>query len=214
MISISYVVGTHNEGANYLEPLLSQLVKFKDPEDEIIVVDDYSANEETLNVLDKYSDRIKVFKHSLNGDFSEHKNFMGSVATKDFIFNIDADEMPHENLLKAVKEILLNNPGVELYYVPRINLVPDLPEEYVSAYGWRKDDKGWINFPDYQGRIYKRAAHIKWKNKVHEVIEGHSMHSMLPAVDEEGQPYSDYCLLHIKTAARQISQNELYSKIS
>lgn len=214
MISISYVVGTHNEGANYLEPLLSQLVKFKDPEDEIVVVDDYSTNEETLSVLDKHSDRIKVFKHSLNGDFSEHKNFMGSVATKDFIFNIDADEMPHENLLKAVKEILLNNPGVELYYVPRINLVPDLPEEYVSAYGWRKDDKGWINFPDYQGRIYKRAAHIKWKNKVHEVIEGHSMHSMLPAVDEEGQPYSDYCLLHIKTAARQISQNELYSKIS
>ena len=211
-MKISYIIGTHNEPANYIKPLLDQLLKFKDPEDEIIVVDDFSTSQETIDTLAVYQNLIRVEFHALNGDFAAHKNYMNSLAGKDskYIVNIDCDEVPHENLLKCLKEILLSNSGVDLFYVPRINLVPDLPKEYITKWGWNVSDKGWINYPDLQGRIYRNSPTIKWIGTVHEVISGHATHTVLPTQDEEGKPCPDYCLLHIKTAEKQIASNSIY----
>ncbi len=212
--SISYIIGTHNEPANYIHALLSQLIKHIDAEDEIIVVDDYSDNPETIRALSVYEDRINLHYHKLDGDFAAHKNYMNSLAKGTNIFNIDADENVNEILLKTLKEILANNPSVEAYRVPRINLVPDITEEDMARYGWRfHPGTKYINFPDEQTRIYKNDPKISWKGAVHEQLQGFTSHTTLPAMNELGEIDPSYCLLHVKNRERQIKQNEFYANI-
>jgi glycosyltransferase involved in cell wall biosynthesis len=207
MVSISYCITIHNEGAVYLNPLFQKLFKYVQPEDEIVVVDDMSDDESTLKVLSMYEDRINYYKKKFEGNFADHKNFAKSKCTKQYVFFIDADENVHDSLLLTIKEILYNNPEVDMYLVPRINVVAGLTEEHKARWGWTTNEKGWVMFPDYQTRIIKNLEHIKWAGKVHERIEGHATHSFLPHETE------DYCLLHIKDIHRQEKQNGLYSSL-
>ena len=48
-----------------------------------------------------------------------------------YIVNIDADELPHKQLMKNIKEILESNPTVDLYWVPRVNTVEGLTLQHV-----------------------------------------------------------------------------------
>lgn len=207
MVSISYCITTHNEGAVYLEPLLQKIMKYIKPEDEIVVVDDYSDEESTLKTLSKYEDRINFYKNHLNKDFAEHKNFAKSKCSKEYIFFIDADENIHDSLLLTIKEILYNNPSVDLYLVPRVNVVVGLTQEHINKWGWQLNEKGYINYPDYQTRIVKNSPEIKWEGKVHERLVGHKAHAALPFETE------DYCLFHLKEINRQESQNNFYSTL-
>jgi glycosyltransferase involved in cell wall biosynthesis len=207
MVPISYCITTHDEGAAYIKPLLDRLLKHLQPEDEIVVVDDFSTEESTVNVLNEYRDRVNLYFNSLNNDFAAHKNFAKSKCTKDYIFFIDADENVHENLLLTIKEILLNNSSVEMFLVPRINVVPGLTQEHINKWGWQVNDKGYINYPDPQTRIVVNNPNILWENKVHERLIGHSTHAILPFETE------DYCLLHIKDIKRQEAQNNFYNTL-
>lgn len=207
MVSISYCITTHNEGSVYIKPLLDRLLKFLQPEDEIIVVDDFSTEPSTVTVLEEYRDRINLYFNSLDNDFAAHKNFAKSKCTKEYIFFIDADENVHENLLLTIKEILYNNQTIEMFMVPRINIVQGLTEQHVQKWNWNVNEKGFVNYPDPQTRIVINKEEIKWENKVHERLVGHSTHTILPFETE------DYCLLHIKDIKRQESQNDFYSKI-
>lgn len=207
-ITISYAITTHNEGF-YIKNLLERILKYIDSDDEIVVVDDYSDDPATLEILEKYKSKIKLVYHKLNGNFAEHKNFMNAQCSKGDIFNIDADEMPHDNLLLTLKEILQSNPNTDLFWVPRINIVPGIENrpDLIQQWGWRLDEKHRINAPDYQGRIYKRKPEILWSGKVHETITGNKTQTFLPSTVD------DYCLLHLKQLETQIRQNSLYSEI-
>jgi len=207
MVSISYCITTHNEGAVYIKPLLDRLLKHIQPEDEIVVVDDFSDDPSTVNVLEEYRDRVTLYFNSLDNDFAAHKNFAKSKCTKDYIFFIDADENVHESLLITLKEILYNNPTIEMFMVPRINIVQGLTEQHVQKWNWNVNEKGFVNYPDPQTRIVINKEEIKWENKVHERLVGHSSHTLLPFETE------DYCLLHIKDIKRQELQNDFYEKL-
>jgi glycosyltransferase involved in cell wall biosynthesis len=207
MVSISYCITTHNEGQAYIRPLLDRLLKHLQPEDEIVIVDDFSTEESTVTILEEYRDRVSLYFNLLDNDFASHKNFAKSKCTKDYIFFIDADENVHENLLITLKEILYNNPSIEMFMVPRINIVQGLTEQHVQRWNWNVNEKGFVNYPDPQTRIVVNKEEIKWENKVHERLVGHSTHTLLPFETE------DYCLLHIKDIKRQESQNDFYEKL-
>lgn len=208
MIPISYLIGTKNEGVHYLEPLLSRLIKYKQPEDEIIVLDDYSDDQSTLDTLEKHKEHISVHKHALNGDFATHKNYGNSLAKGKFIVNLDGDEIVSETFLQVIKEILINNPSIELFWIPRINIVNGITDEYINQMRWFKNEHGFINMPDYQGRLYINLPHISWKGIVHESISGAKEFAYLPYEDD-----NSYCILHVKEIDRQRKQNELYETI-
>jgi hypothetical protein len=125
----------------------------------------------------------------------------------DWIFQIDADEIPHENLIKYLPEIIQSNPDNEVIRVPRVNTVFGLTEEYTNQWGWNINERDWINWPDFQWRIWKNHPKIKWVNKVHEILEGYNTYSDLHKVEE-------YALYHPKDIEKQIKQNNYYEKIS
>jgi hypothetical protein len=110
--------------------------------------------------------------------------------------------MISEYIVKNLNQILELNPKVDLIFVPRINTVNGITQEHIDKWGWRLNEKGWVNFPDAQGRIYRKG--MTWYGKVHERIIGGQKFSSLPN-DEE------YCIQHHKTIDRQEKQNKYYS---
>jgi len=199
MPSISYAITACNEHRE-LSFLLEVLRNNIREEDEILIQLDSNATEEVRSVAKDY------IEFPLNKDFASFKNNLSKHCTKDYIFQIDADEYPHTHLITNLGDILEYNQTIDVLLVPRINTVSGLTEQHIQKWGWRVDDKGWVNFPDYQWRIWKNNGKIKWINKVHERLNGFKEYSLLPQVEE-------YCLFHPKDITRQEKQNGFYETI-
>ncbi len=206
---ISFAVTTHNEGT-YIQQLLDQIIPYcENTGDEIVVLDDNSTDSFTLQTLYSYSDqdRIKLFNHALDNDFAEHKNYLNSLCTGDYIFQIDADETLHTHLLTYLHDIVYNNTQVDMFLIPRINIVNGLTAEDIANWHWNVTDNGWAQWPDFQTRLYRNSEHIKWENKVHERIVGYKVHAPLPAEEE-------WAIYHTKDISRQREQNSFYQTIN
>ena len=78
-----------------------------------------------------------------------------------FIFQIDADEVPNEYLITNMHDLLESNKDIDLF-LPRVNTVEGLTDEHIQKWGWKVNEKGWVNWPDYQWRIWKNKPEIKW----------------------------------------------------
>ena len=205
-MQISYAIPVCNEHAE-LEKLLSFLRSHIDEGDEIVVqCDEGNTTPEVLRVLDKCADRVKVIEFPLKGHFSNFKNNLKEHCTGDWIFQIDADELPHESLITNLKSLLEINPTTEMFLVPRVNTVEDLTKEHINQWRWNVNEKGWVNWPDYQTRIIQNGPKIKWQNKVHEQIVGISTKGALPMEEE-------WALYHPKHILRQEAQNNFYDTL-
>ena len=212
-MKISYAIPVCNEHVE-LEKLLSFLVKHIDENDEIVVqCDKGNTTPEVYKVLDSFKapvglkDPLKVIEFPLNGHFSNFKNNLKEHCTGDWIFQIDADELPHESLITNLKELLKLNPTTEMFLVPRVNTVEGITQEHINKWRWNINEKNWVNWPDYQTRIIQNGPKIKWQNKVHEQIIGISTKGALPMEEE-------WCLYHPKNIERQEIQNKLYENIN
>ena len=202
MKTISYAITACNEHVE-LEYLLSQLKENIHPEDQVVVQLDANATEEVIKVVEKYN--ISKVYATLNGDFATFKNNLKLHCTKDYIFFIDADEYLSEWLLQ-LPEVIELNPEIDMFAVPRINTVEGLTPEHIKQWGWRVDERGWINYPDYQTRICKNREDIRWVGKVHERLSTYQ-----PCVV---QTLPDgFELLHPKDIARQEKQNNFYNTL-
>jgi glycosyltransferase involved in cell wall biosynthesis len=201
MPSISYAITACNEHVE-LERLLSQLTEHIRPEDEIVVQMDITATDEVKAVVNKY--KLMNYFHPLNKDFATFKNNLKGLCTKDYIFQIDADEFLSEELIESMPGILEANLDVEMFSVPRVNTVEGLTEAHIKQWGWYVNQDGWVNYPDYQNRILKNKPEIHWVNKVHEKIVGAMVTCRLP----EG-----FDLYHFKTIDKQEKQNNYYNTI-
>jgi len=220
-MKISYGITVYNEHKE-LDNLLFHLSKHIREEDEVVVTQDVSkvgvksiVQDEFYaleKVLEKYEygtyykpKQLKVNTFHFKKDFSALKNYTKSNCSGDYIFHIDADEIPNEVLLKQLPTILEIN-DTDLVWVPRINIVNGITDWHLHHWHWRQTEKGWINFPDYQARIFKNEEHIKWVKEVHEVIDGAKTYSHLP-------PHEELTLKHEKDIVRQEQQNRLYDTI-
>ena len=206
-MKISYSILTHNE-TDSLKKLIEFLVNHKDEEDERVILDDYSDDKKSIEILDTYCSiyGIKFEQRHLLKDYAGQKNYLTRMCSGDYIINIDADETPHKWLVKNIKEILESNPTIDLYWVPRVNIVDGITQEHITKWGWQVNEKGWVNWPDYQGRIWRNRPNIIWKNKVHEVLTGYKEHTYLPMEEK-------FCFYHPKTISRQEQQNDFYQTI-
>ena len=209
-MKISYAITVCNEFIE-IQRLISFLLEHKRLQDEIVVLVDLSKNEPTSELLGylhklSSSNQINLVEDSFRGHFADWKNLLTSKCTGEWIFQIDADEIPHENLMKNLPLLLEENPLADMIRVPRVNTVEGLTEEHIRRWGWNVNEKGWVNWADWQMRIYKNKSEIKWINRVHEVLEGFRIHGMLP-IEEE------WALYHPKTIDRQEKQNEYYDTL-
>ena len=206
-MKISYAIPVCDEHVE-LEKLLSFLIEHIDEKDEIVVqCDKGNTTDKVDKVIDSFSVlRLKKIEFPLKGHFSNFKNNLKEHCTGDWIFQIDADELPHEFLITNLKELLKLNTNTEMLLVPRVNTVDGLTQEHINKWRWNVNEKGWVNWPDYQTRIIQNSQKIKWQNKVHEQIIGFSTRGVLPTEEE-------WCLYHPKDIKRQETQNKLYESL-
>lgn len=208
-MKLSYAIPVCNEFVE-IQRLITFLIKNKRDEDEIVIVyDNVNGDPEVETYLRKMNAEKTYFtwySYNFDGDFASLKNYLNSKCSGDYIFQIDADEMITEYMVRLLPQILAANPETDLIRVPRVNKVEGLTEAHVQKWGWIVDGKGRVNWPDMQWRIYRNSPNIKWEGKVHEKITGHSTHAILPLEE-------DLALQHIKTIERQEKQNNYYDTL-
>jgi hypothetical protein len=205
-MKVSYAITVCNEFIE-IQNLLPFLLENKRKGDEIVILyDQKNGNEEIATYLTKFNKlpNVQFWRGFFEGDFADWKNKLTSYCSGDYIFQIDADETPSTYLLSILPTVLESNQETEVYLVPRVNTVEGITQEHIQKWNWSIDSNNWINYPDYQWRIYKNNDNIKWVNKVHERLEGFKTYATLPAEE-------DWSLYHPKTIQKQILQNTLYS---
>ena len=204
---ITYAITVCNEFLE-IQRLVHFLLQHKRIQDNIVILYDEANGDPAIEQF--------LRSHSINGEFSWHKapfnkhfadwkNKLNSLCSGDYIFQIDADEMIDEYVCKILPDILAAN-EVDVIRVPRINTVKGLTEQHINLWNWKVNKDNWVNWPDYQWRIYKNHSDIKWINAVHEVLDGYKTVSYLPAQKE-------FALLHHKTIERQEKQNTYYDTL-
>lgn len=207
-MKISYAITVCDEHVE-IQRLVEFLLRHKRNEDEIVVLFDTSkqctAVEEYLrshSVNSEFAWHAAEFK----GHFADWKNHLTSLCSGDYIFNIDADEIPCTPIIESLPAILVSNPETDAIAVPRVNTVEGMTQDHMQQWGWNVNAEGWINWPDYQWRIYRNNGTVRWRNRVHEVLDGFENYSHLPMEE-------DYALYHPKTIERQVRQNEYYNAL-
>jgi hypothetical protein len=207
-MKISYAITVCNE-LEEIKRLLPFLKENKRIDDEIVILfDGRKGTQEVLDYLLKFNKcpNVQTWRSNFDGHFGNWKNKLTSYCKGDIIFQIDADEQITKAMMDLIPTLIEENPEVDVFLVPRINLVQGLTEEHIKKWGWQVNPRGWVNFPDYQRRIYKNNPNIKWINKVHETLIGYQKWAVIPSND-------DWCLLHSKNIKKQEEQNNYYDTL-
>jgi hypothetical protein len=208
-MKISYAITVCNEIVE-IQRLLPFLIENKRKQDEIVVFYDSNNGSKSVDEYLRTQSQstfapFRYIHYHFDGHFANLKNALTEACLGDYIFQIDADEMPNLHLIQYLPIILENN-KVDVLRVPRVNTVKGITQEHIQKWGWIVDNHGRVNWPDLQWRIYANNNKIKWKNKVHEVLEGYQTHAILPLEEE-------FALYHHKEIQRQEKQNAYYSTL-
>lgn len=206
-ISITYAITVCNEKLE-LGKLLTILFENIDLEDQVIVLQDISnLDTEVHDLIKGYGAKVLHLQGRLLGDFSQFKNQLIPHARGDYMFQLDADEIPSLSLIEKLKSFLSNNKKGDCFLIPRVNIVHDIEDKKLEEWNWSQNKDGYINFPDFQMRLFKiKNEKIHWVNNVHETLVGYKKLISLP-VDNY-----DYCLIHEKGIDKQIRQNDFYNR--
>lgn len=244
--SLSFAVTVHDEGT-YVRRLLERLhtVASRNPAlFEIVVVDDYSDDPMTLEILNEYSPKIKISQHRLLGDFAAQKNYLNSQCEKAWILQLDADEIMDEDFLNNMPLYIESNPQVEAYWFPRINTVDGLELRHVRDYHWvlhTIDDhvtakeidpasEEYRLLKDYNyilkeegGIVTYQTPIICWPDPQQRLYKNSSEIKWANKVHERLTGFKhfssfpmtkDYAIKHDKHIKRQEKQNEFYDRLT
>ncbi|OGF68294.1 MAG: hypothetical protein A2Y62_11340 [Candidatus Fischerbacteria bacterium RBG_13_37_8] len=108
---------------------------------EIIIVDSFS-DDKTIEISSRYTD--KIYKKEFAG-YGGQKNYALSLVSKEWAFNIDADEVVTEELKDEIAGIE-ESENVNGYFIPRLNYYLGKP---IKRCGW---------YPDYKLRLHRRES--------------------------------------------------------
>lgn len=133
---VSYLITVSNEIEEF-KKLYSLLNRYKHYEDDIIIlIDDSKTSNEIIEYLDSKNQIYHL--HSLNNDFSTHKNYLKSLSTQQYLFFLDADELPDIYLIKNLHEIITHYlKDTNILWIPRINIVKNITSDYIKEMNWQ-----------------------------------------------------------------------------
>jgi hypothetical protein len=213
-MKLSYLI-TFSTETDSLENLLDMVTLHKCNDDEIVLLADVgNLGVETSEVLKEYLSRgvsnVFYWEHNLDNDYSSHKNWGAKQCKSEWIMQLDGDECPTETLLINIKDIIEANPGIEAFWIPRINDFRGVTPEHAAKWGWRLTEsptykRPVVNWPDPQCRLFLNKPEIRWVGRLHERISGNNNFVYLP-YDE------DLALYHDKTIEKQVETNLRYNQ--
>lgn len=126
----------------------------KDIADEIIIVDTGSSDT-TKKIAAAYTDRIYDFEWI--NDFAAARNYAFSLASMDYIYSADADEM-------------IDDLNRQKFKILKASLIPEI-EIVQMKYGNQLENGTVYNFDEeYRPKLFKRLRQFTWIEPVHEQV--------------------------------------------
>jgi len=121
--------------------------------DEIVIVDTGSTDD-TVTIAKKYTK--KVYQIPFSQDFSRVRNYAISKSTGAWVFVLDVDEIPSEELKKQIPELIKQRMYDGFWFRRR----------------WYLDQNMFLHhglfYPDYQMRLFRNNPQNLYINRVHE----------------------------------------------
>lgn len=201
---ITYAITVADEEFEF-KRLINSLQPYLFQDEEIIILAD--SNKVTNKIIDHASYcKLNISFFDFQKDFSEFKNQLFKLSSKNYIFQIDADEQIPISLIYALRQIASQG-EIDLLWIPRINKTYGIDEQEEKE-DREKNSMGWKGFPDMQGRFFKNVDYIRWSGKVHEILYGAKNQH---AINHE--PIELYSILHVKDKAKVDKQLSMYASI-
>src|SRR5690625_926336 len=170
--TLSVIIITKNEEHNIAECLKS--VSFAD---EIIVVDSGSTDN-TCGIAESLGAQVTITADWPG--FGPQKNRALSLATKEWVLSIDADERVTPELAHEIQQLLVSSPQHEAYKIARLS---NFCGRWMRHSGW---------WPDHVLRLFKRGSTKFTDDIVHESVKetnslgtlsGHFLHYPYPNLE-------------------------------
>ncbi|MDR6159800.1 MULTISPECIES: glycosyltransferase family 2 protein [Chryseobacterium] len=150
---LSLAVITYNEEDNIVRLLNS----VSDIADEIIVVDSHSTDRTKEICLQDYP-KVQFFEKKFNG-YGEQKNYALELCSGEWILFLDADEVPDNDLKKAIQQVISQqNPEYSVYRAKYNN---HLGIHLIKFGGWGNVCKE---------RLFRKGSAKYSDDKVHEFL--------------------------------------------
>ena len=149
---LSVALATYNEERN----LPACLDSVRDLADEIVIVDG-SSQDKTVEIAKRYGAKVVVTENLPNFHINKQKAI--DLATKDWVFQLDADERVSEELAEEIKSKLANNSSTNGYWVARKNW-------FLGRFLMKGGQ-----YPDYTLRLYRKSKGHLPQVHVHEQAE-------------------------------------------
>lgn len=197
---LSSVIITFNEERN-IGRCIDSLKAFSD---EIIVLDSFSTDK-TVEIC-KEKD-VQIHQREWKG-YSNAKNYLNQLAKNDFIFSVDADEAPDDELQKAILQEIEN--GLDGIY--EVNRLTNYCGKWIKHSGWYPDKKIRIfqkSKSEWTGEFVHEELEIKGNPKKRE-LPGHLLHYSYYNKKEHRERADKYSYL---TAEKMFNQGKRASFI-
>lgn len=136
--------------------------------DRLLVWDDFSPSEWLAGMRDI----AEVKQHAADKNMSAHRNAVKrELPEGEWILMLDADERIQPSFLAALRANILAHPEDDAMFLERFNfnwdsrknVVPPVEVDYSKPFD-----------PDYQPRVFRNLASIRFKGVVHEQLEGYA----------------------------------------
>jgi len=94
--------------------------------DEIIITVDTKSTDGTKEIVSQYTHgKVRMYELNFGRWFRKAKQFVNDKATGDWIFNMDADEVIHENNAKIIKQVIeeAEKQGLDALHVEYLHFI-------------------------------------------------------------------------------------------
>lgn len=175
--TLSIAITTFNEEKN----LSKCLDSIKSIANEIVVVDGQSSDK-TVEIAKSYGTRIKITTNK--PIFHINKQMAIDMCTKDWILQLDADEVVSSKLRDEILSILGSEKTANGYWIPRKNW-------FIGRFLMKGGQ-----YPDYTLRFYKNGKGRLPQKDVHEqaVVEGEVGYLKNPLLHYPYENFSSYII--------------------
>jgi cellulose synthase/poly-beta-1,6-N-acetylglucosamine synthase-like glycosyltransferase len=136
--SITYAITVCNE-LTEIKNIIDRLKKLATGDYEILIqFDEENGSDDVKKYLETVDD-IRVVSYPLNNNFAAFKNNLKRNSNKNWIFQLDADEIPSDDLINNIYALLddMEKSGVGILSLPRINTVDGISDDHIKSWGWR-----------------------------------------------------------------------------
>ena len=201
---ISFALLTHNEKIEFAW-LMDALAPVLTPENELVILDDYSDSD-MVDFVKRHASRFA--QRSLNQNFGAQRNHLKTLCTGRYIVTLDPDELPDPHLLDVLPRILMimERDSLDVVEVPRLSrpVASDGPVDARTLTYSQAELEACA--PAYQARIFRNIPQVRYINRVHERLIGVRRAGRLPMELR-------YALYHVTSERRRVESRRFYRSI-